>query len=106
MPDSTPSLTRADLARELLRYKMLEYSEDFFCASWLVDLEFELWAYGDLVSSDPREQSRVSLGRELRILSEIASGWWAWDDAVSPYENPVFVPSERWLQILTERNKN
>lgn len=36
--------TRADLARELLLYKMREYSQDGFCACWLRGLENELWA--------------------------------------------------------------
>jgi hypothetical protein len=43
-PDLDPAdglPTRAALAHELLRYKMEEYSEKGFCASWLGDLAFE-----------------------------------------------------------------
>jgi len=43
MSSTEPSPTRAELARELLRYKMEDYSQNGFCASWLVDLEWELW---------------------------------------------------------------
>lgn len=106
MSNLPPSPTRADLARELLLYKMEEYSEDFACASWLVDLEFQLWGYGDIASTAPEEQYSIKLGRELRSLSEIAGGWWVFGAGVPPHENRVFMLIERWLQVLAERNKN
>lgn len=101
-----PSPSRADLARELLLYKMKEYSEDTACATWLVGLEFQLWRYGDMASADPREQYSIKLGKELRTLAEITGGWWAWDKDAAGAENPVFMSMERWLQVLAERNKN
>ena len=103
MPDDPPSPTRADLARELLLYKMEEYSEEFACASWLMGLEFRLWSYGEMVSTDPKEQFSIKLGKELRTLSEIAGGWWAWDDEISPNDNPVFMPLEKWQELLSKR---
>ena len=36
--DGLPS--RTALTRELLRYRMEEYSQDGICVSWLMDLEF------------------------------------------------------------------
>lgn len=100
-----PTPTRADLARELLLYKMEEYSEDFACASWLVDLEFELWGYGDIASTAPEEEYSIRLGKELRTLSEIAGGWWVFGDGVPPHEHRMFMPLERWLVVLAERDK-
>jgi hypothetical protein len=85
---------------------MKEYSEDSACATWLVGLEFQLWHYGDIVSTEPREQYSIKLGKELRILAEITSGWWAWDKDAAGAENPVFMPMEHWLQVLEERNKS
>lgn len=95
--------TRAELARELLRYKMMEYSEDFRCATWLVDLEFELWKAGD--TSDPQnsEAYETSLSRELRILGEVAEGWWVYEDETRPSETgPVFISMDRWHELLAE----
>jgi hypothetical protein len=86
---------------------MKEYSEDFACATWLVGLEFELWDYGDITSTDPRELYSIKLGKELRTLAEVTGGWWAWDKEVPVGgENPVFMAMDRWLQVLIERNKN
>jgi hypothetical protein len=103
MSDSPPSPTRAELARDLLLYKMEEYSEDFACASWLVNLEFELWNFADITSTDSKDQYSITLGKELRTLSEIAGGWWAWDDEISPNDNPVFMPLEKWQKVLSNR---
>lgn len=97
--------TRAELARELLRYKMEDYSQNGFCASWLVDLEFELWDAVDRDSPSEREMFTVNTSRECRRLAELCGGWWAWDNAAAPGENPVFLPMGRWLQVLAEREK-
>ena len=105
-PDLDPSdglPTRAALARELLRYKMEDYSENGFCASWLVDLEFELWEAADRDSPSEREMFAVKTSRECRLLAELCGGWWAWDNHVTGAENPVFMPMELWLQTLTNR---
>ena len=104
MPNNPPPPTRAELARELLLYKMKEYSQDGFCASWLVDLEWELWTGADQPDSAPQQNYTQSTSRECRILAEIAGGWWAWDDKAPPNKNPVFVPMKRWLQMLEARN--
>ena len=65
-PDLDPAdglPTRAALARELLRYKMEDYSENSFCASWLVDLEFELWEAADRDSPCGTEMFTVNTCR-------------------------------------------
>ncbi len=104
MPTEPPSPSRAELARELLRYKMEDYSEGTRCASWLVDLEFDLWNAAEIKNPSDRQKFEVSLSKKLRILAEIAGGWWVFEDETVPSkERPVFVSMERWLQILATR---
>lgn len=105
-PDPADGLpSRAALARELLRYKMEDYSENGFCANWLVDLEFELWEAVDRDSPSEAGMFTVNTSRECRLLAELCGGWWAWDMVAPPGDNPVFMPMERWLQILADRGK-
>lgn len=108
MPFDSPGPTRAELARELLRYKMMEYSQDGFYASWLHDLEYELWKAADWPSpSDKQAEHIVPTSRECRTLAEIAGGWWVYEDETRPDERgPVFIPMARWLQVLSDRDKN
>ncbi|MFZ4681592.1 MAG: hypothetical protein ACOYMS_03740 [Terrimicrobiaceae bacterium] len=104
MTANPPAPTREELARELLRYKMMEYSQDLFCATWLVDLEWDLWTAAERRDPSPIHEHTASLSRECRTLAEIADGWWVYKDETRPEEfGPVFVPMERWLQILAER---
>ncbi len=103
-PDPTDGLpTRAALARELLLYKMEDYSQNGFCASWLEDLEFELWEAADRDSPSEREMFTVNTSRECRLLAELCGGWWAWDAEMTGADNPVFMPMERWLNVLANR---
>jgi hypothetical protein len=91
-----------DLARELLLYKMQEYSQDGFCASWLVDLELTLWNAATELDPSPAGQSATSISRDCRILAEIAAGWWVFKDESQPdVPGPVFVSLDRWQQIRT-----
>ena len=70
--DSLPS--RPALARELLLYKMKEYSQDGFCATWLVDLEFELWEAADKTLPATGESYAMAVSKECRPLAQIAGG--------------------------------
>lgn len=107
MADDPQFPTRDELARELLRYKMLEYSDDFFCATWLVDLEFELWDYAALPNPDSRSEHSVALSKELRVLGEIAGGWWVYEDETCPNESgPVFISMDRWHERLSGRQSS
>ncbi len=105
MSDSSPAPSRADLARELLRYKMEDFSQNGFCASWLIDLEWELWFAAEKTDLDPREKWAVETSRECRVLGEIAGGWWVYEDKTRQGEpGPVFITMERWLEKLAERS--
>lgn len=100
-----PSHKTADLARELLLYKMREYSEELHCAGWLCDLEFLLWEIPEQ-QDHPAVQARRQCASECRELAELAGGWWVYEDETRPGERgPVFIPMERWLQILQRRQQ-
>lgn len=106
MPSEPLSPSREELARELLRYKMMEYSSDSACATWLVDLEWDLWNGADVTDPTREQEWMVEVSRECRVLGEIADGWWVYEDETRPGEQgPVFVPMERWMQILAERKR-
>ena len=104
MSTAAPSeYSREDLARELLLYKMREYSQDYNFASWLVDLEFELWYPATAPADSVFEQAKRLAIRECRALSNIAGGWWVYQDASSESdEQPVFISLERWSELLRE----
>jgi hypothetical protein len=99
--DGLPS--RAALARELLRYKMEDYSENGFFASWLIDLEFELWEAVEREAPSERVMDTFAISRECRRLAELAGGWWAWDKDVPGADNPVFMPLDKWQKLLAKR---
>ena len=96
--------TLAELARELLLYKMQEYSEAM-CASWLTDSEFEGWELGEPGASNPRtpEWQRQN-ALDCRKLGEMAGGWWVYDSRPadgSPGwqgENPHFISLTEWRE--------
>lgn len=82
----------------------MEYSQDGFCATWLIDLEWELWSEADRKNPTAQQEYTVLLSRELRILGEIAGGWWVYEDATRAGENgPVFVTMARWHELLADR---
>jgi len=64
---------------------MSDYSEEMWCAGWLIDLEYILWA-------------RVLEGEQadIKALADAAGGWIVWDD---PDEGETFVPMAEWLEI-------
>ena len=88
--------TVAELARELLLYRMQEYSEAM-CASWLSDAEFEVWELGEPGAWIPRGPEWLRRnGLDCRKLGELASGWWVWDAARQREENPHFISLTEW----------
>ena len=76
--------TLAELARELLLYRMQEYS-DAMCASWLVEAEYDIWDLGGPEEGTPRGsvfERRMAL--DCRKLAELCGGWWAYARDVGP----------------------
>lgn len=97
MPSNpTDRPTRAELARELLRYKMEEYSQDGFCASWLDGLEWDIWEASELPESEIKDNFLRQIAPECRELGEIADGWWTWIDDTA--DNPIFIPLDQWRE--------
>ena len=93
----TPEPTRADVARELLLYKMREYSQDGFCASWLHDMESELWQLAVCPSPAKTAGFAPNFFREIHGLALIAGGWWVWKTAPDPEKSgPVFISLSEW----------
>lgn len=98
--------TYEELAREVLLRRMREYSEDCHCASWLIGLEFLLWEKQADTDKSPPTQERSKICGKLHALAKIAGGWWVYKDETQPDQTgPVFVPMERWLQILNKQNE-
>lgn len=100
------SFSRKALARELLYYKMREYSQDGFCASWLVDLEFEIWnkARSSTQTTETGESTWLKAqARECYGLGEVAGGWWVWRKTGN-YEknNKAFISMTEWMEILEQ----
>ena len=97
--------TMAELARELLLYKMREYS-DAMCASWLSNAEFDIWELGEPGASDPGEPGwQRQNGLTCRKLGTLAGGWWVYGrarhqdgEAGWTGENPHFIALTEWTE--------
>lgn len=70
----------AELAKELLLYKMEDESEKRWCARWYVDLEHILWAEGSC----------------WKNLAGVAGGMWTWGLG---RDNRWFMPMDEWLEV-------
>src|SRR5262245_28342982 len=94
-PDLSIPVEAADLPSEartcaaILARVMGDLSQDYWCASWLVDLEYLLWAamFGD---TSPFTTADIA---ELRYLSKKCGGWIVWNDE-APWRR--FVPLAEW----------
>ena len=98
--------TLAELARELLLYKMQEYSEAM-CASWLSCAEYDIWELGEPGAANPEELPWLRQnGLDCRKLGELASGWWVYDTARQRAENPHFISLTEWKERYAAWCKN
>jgi hypothetical protein len=110
-PDIDPDdgmISRSALAKETLLYRMKQMSDDFFCASWLSDLEFIVW---DMTFGKQQSFAGVDVTDEMaksfRDLAILSDGWWIWDDDADPSEeNPVFITMKRWKEILENKDRS
>lgn len=85
-------------------------SEENYCASWLVDLEFAIWAamQGD-DSSYFGDRIEPRILRRCKLLSDEVGGWLYWaDDRTNPglphdAWGPRFAPMPQWLAMVAQR---
>lgn len=90
--------------RALLVY-MRHLSEENWAAGWLIGLEFTLWDWvlrrrSNAEPSSEFERANVPDTEVLSWLSELAGGWWHWDEGV---HEPKFVPLGEWVEINRNR---
>lgn len=75
----------------LLARVMASLSEDYWCAGWLTDLEFQLWEAA-VQGSSPSTYPAADL-EQLRDLSTRCGGWVTWIDW-PPWRR--YVPLDEW----------
>lgn len=94
-----------DAARDLCAF-MSVLSEKYYCAGWLIGLEYQLWS---MVHGGSRECGPYTVTPEevtkLRRLHERAGGWWMWaEDSQEPgASGQVFVPTAEWRKVVAQR---
>ena len=88
-------------AKELLVRTMRDYSEEYWCAGWLVNLEYELWAF--VLREDVHWRKFLGRADRTRLLelANDAGGWYYWRDS----SGETFIPMEDWLKMY-EEHKN
>jgi hypothetical protein len=92
--------TQAQLQKLLLNY-ISELSEEYYCASWLDSIEFQLWdllqqQYEDIIKIDFwRKRVDKEELEDMRFLAEATNCWGIWDE--EPEAIPI--PLEQWISI-------
>lgn len=80
-----------------LESAMSAISEDYYCAGWLIGLEFSLWA---MVLGGPRDFGIGTVTeeeiQELRRLSDACGGWIVWRQEDTFIMGQRFMPMELW----------
>ena len=84
-----------------LRDLMSELSEKYWCAGWLIGLEYSLWRAIEIDHQDHREfgLGRIILEHEieaLKLLREMSGGWWVYDHDIG---NTKFVTTSEFKEI-------
>ena len=96
---------RISAAQRALLIYMQHLSEENWCASWLIGLEFTLWSWvlhrrGGAEPASEFERANLVDTEVLSWLAEQAGGWWHWNEAS---KEPKFVPLSEWLEIYRNR---
>lgn len=92
---------------------MSDVSEDCWCATWMHDCEYELWAMlagewpAGLVEDGACEwgMSKVTAAEieNLRRLSADAGGWCRWDPDFGAWGGVVLVAMEEWVRLYAAK---
>ena len=95
VPDGCPD---PEAARKLLNL-MGKISEDYYCAGWLMGLEFSLWRLAFENQGDHSfgmgELTFEEVG-QLVELTHRCQGWWVWCDVVGGRK---FLGYDEWLPM-------
>jgi len=90
-------------AARLLYRVMSGISEDCWCAGWLVDCEYALWA--NLTGKDVAGVRAWNIPEhdveELRLAHNVANGWIVWSEEK---RDLIFLSTEERLQQLAARS--
>ncbi len=101
-PDTAPCENHDHLTYSQLDLydRMSEISEDGLCASWVFDIEYNIWDAIVNGNASPA-YSRMSprLLRRCQLLSMEIGGWIYWTDG------PQFAPMAQWLTMVDSRRK-
>ncbi len=106
--DRSPDAGAACALQVILR--ML--SDDHYAASWIVDVEFDIWEMLPSSGHPYRDAASRQFGAgevpeetltKLRELHERAGGWWQWQSTEGCAGGPVFVTTEEWLALVAAR---
>ena len=81
-----------DAIRDSLLAAMREWSEEEYCAGWLIDLEAKLHAQGG---------QWETLGRLVGwpIGCDAEDGWETWEDAAARYGSDEWRAARPWLRL-------
>ncbi len=94
--------THIEYIRKDLYDYMSELSEDYWCASWLMSLEWTLWEHLRATNGGDWNIPKEKLNH-LRELYQAAGGWWVWRDTD---KDPVFLTNEEWQDLIIEKEIN
>jgi len=86
-------------ARQRLYDLMSGLSEQYEDAGWHMGLEYHLWA---AVTGDAECWLDDAERDALRYFSEMAEGWWTWDEC----RGPVFLSMADWIAEYDKRKES
>lgn len=105
IPEHDPAdglISRASMARYILRLMAEDYSQTHFLDSWDDEMPFRLWhdAHGEVQEVASRKIRLSERERKLVLeLAQVAEGWWL------DIHNPDSVVSmDKWREMLAKRS--
>jgi hypothetical protein len=96
--DSAQLPAEARTCAAILARVMGDLSQDYWCAGWLIDLEYDLWA---AVRGEQNPFTTAELA-ELKYLSHKCGGWIVWHDE-KPWRRFVLLPE--WERMFESRRE-
>lgn len=90
--------------KDELYHAMHNLSEEYRCAGWSINLEFDLWemAQNGKPFSSMSKRLAPHYGAYLKELAIDANGWWIWNDDKKDKE---FISLDRWKEIYDHSSR-